>query len=115
MSVRSIVLPSVLTAITLLFSAHISSARSQDEQHLDMDLLTASREQCSMASDAVAQLSDLLRTARHTRDVAQLRGMLDQTQSPLLELRTHLGSCGDIMKMLATMPAHVSTPAATHP
>ena len=77
-----------------------------------MDLLAASREQCSIASAAVAELSDLLRDARHAKDLTQIRTTLDQTQSPLLELRTHLGSCGDIMKMLSTAPAHVIAPSA---
>lgn len=112
MSVKSAFVVVSLTAVTTLLSAHASAARSADEQHLDMDLLAASREQCSMASAAVTELSDVLRAARHAKDVTQMRTTLDQTLSPLLALRTHLGSCGDIMKMLSTAPAHVTAPSA---
>ena len=65
-----------------------------------------------MASAAVTELADLLRTARHAKDLGQMQATLDQTQSPLLELKTHLGSCGDIMKMLSTAPQHVRPTSA---
>ena len=112
MSLKSAFLVAAMMSATLLISPHPSAARAEDEQHLDMDLLQASREQCSMASAAVTELADLLRAARHAKDLAQLQATLDQTQSPLLELKTHLGSCGDIMKMLSTAPQHVRPTSA---
>lgn len=112
MSLKSPFLIAAVMSTTLLMSPNPSAARAEDERHLDMDLLDASREQCSIASAAVTELSDILRAARHAKDMVQVQTTLDQTQSPLLALKTHLGSCGDIMRMLSTAPQHVKPTSA---
>ena len=113
MSFKSMTFGCALAALTLITAAPSSRASVQDdltaEQHLDIDMIAASREQCGRASAALAELSDALRTTKQMQDVTQMKAALDRAQTQLLQVHLRLGSCGDILKLLATTPGRVAT------
>lgn len=71
-----------------------------------MDLVDASREQCAIATTALEQLSMELDSARNATDLATAKATLETSRKTLREVTQHLGSCGDIMRMLAYSPGH---------
>ena len=88
----------------LTLGANLSGQREEQKtpahEHTAYDLMAASREQCDLAVAELTDLSRVLADARRADDAVHLRAAVIASERPLTEVKQHLGSCLDIMKMV---------------
>ena len=72
----------------------------QDHPHEVSDFAAASRAQCELAMASVNDIARLVENARRSADVTQTRTSLDAAARAVREVRQHLGSCADILKLM---------------
>ena len=99
-----------MTAVVLFGVASVAAvaqspqAGGQDHSHELSDFAAASLDQCQLAIASVEDIARFVDDASRAADVTRSRTALDAAARSVREVRQHLGSCADILKLLPQTP-----------
>ena len=77
-----------------------TKAGTRDHPHEVSDFAAASLAQCQLAMASADDIARLVADARRSADVTQIHASLDAAARAVREVRQHLGSCADILKLM---------------
>lgn len=95
-------LAAVLVSGAVLVGAPQQSTQrsAHDHSHEVSDFVGASLQQCELAMASVEDIARKLADARSSNDVTRSRAALDAATRSVSEVRQHLGSCSDTLKLV---------------
>ena len=103
----------VLSAVPLAGTRQSRENAGQAHPHEVSEFAAASREQCDLAMASVADIARLIDEARRVSDVTKSRAALAAAARSVTEVRQHLGSCTDILKLLPRTAGRRTLPFTT--
>ena len=100
---RATLIVAAVVVVTLPLRADAqepTKAGTQDHPHEVSDFAAASLAQCQLAMASVDDIARLVADARRSADVSRMHASLDAAARAVREVRQHLGSCADILKLM---------------